>query len=156
MSSSYITTSYHIISHVLLFYLFCWFAVHSIPFYSILLHFKSIRFDSIGFYWIWFTILFSIVSHVNEWFVSICLSGRLSYCLFICMNKFMFSFLFSSLLFFSFPSLFSWTPSSHTHTRTHTHTYIWIYVPSSDSYILLQKPVSEESYSSDCIISYLI
>ena len=34
--------------------------------------------------------------------------------------------------------------------------YIWIYVPSYDSYILLQKLVSEESYSSDSIISYLI
>ena len=45
---------------------------------------------------------------------------------------------------------------TRTHTRTRTHTYIWINVPSYDSFILLQQYVSEESYSSDRIISYLI
>ena len=120
MSSCYITLSYHIISHVFLFYLFCWFDLHSIL-----------------FYWIRFTILVSILSHINEWFVSISPSVRLSVCpsvcLFICMNKFI---VFSSLLFlysffsrfllfsFSFLFLFSWTSSSHTHTRTHTDTHI--------------------------------
>ena len=132
MSSSYITLSYHIISHVLFFYLFCWFDLHSILFYSTLLYFKLIR----------FTVLFSIVSHINEWFVSICPSVRpsvhpfvcLCVCLFICMNKFMFSvlscffilsllFLFSFHFHFSFFTLFSWTSSSHTHTDTHTHTH---------------------------------
>ena len=73
--------SYHIISHVLLFYLFCWFDLDSILFYSILLYFKLIRFDSTLFGWVRFTILFSIVSHINEWFVCICLSVRPSVCL---------------------------------------------------------------------------
>ena len=67
-----VTLHYHIISYVFLFYLFCWFVLHSILFYSILFYFISNRFD-----WIWFTVLFSVVSHVNEWFVSICLSIRL-------------------------------------------------------------------------------
>ena len=123
----YIIISYHIISHVLLFYLICWFDLdsilfHFILFYSILLYFKSIRFDLILFYWIRFTILFSIVSHINEWFVSICLSVRpsvyLSVCVLICMNKFMFSLLFLfSLPFFSFLMNVFLT---HTWTRTRT------------------------------------
>ena len=88
--------------------------------------------------------------------MSICLSV----CLFICMNKF-FSFLFFTLFSYLFsPSFFSHErlPYSHTRTRTHTrtHKYIWIYVPPYDSYMFLQKDVSEESYSFDCIISYLI
>ena len=93
---------------------------------------------------------------------------RLSVCVFICMNKFI---VFCSLLFlhsfftlsflFSFSFLFLYSLSFLmniflTHTRTRTHKYIWIYVPSYDSYILLQKDVSEVSYSSDSIISYLI
>ena len=133
------------ISHVLLFYLFCWFDIHSILFYSI-------WFYSILFYWIRFTILFSIVSHINEWFVSIYLSVHPSFCLFICMNKFMFSlfscFFILSLLFlfsfhfnfhFSFFTLFLWTSSSHTHTDTHIHihmnicSFLWlVHITSKD------------------------
>ena len=160
MSSCYITISYHIISYLMFFYFISSAALISIPFCSILFYFISNRFDSFLFYWIWFTILFSIVSHTSEWFVSICPSVRL----FICMNKFMFSvlscfFILSLLFLYSFHfhfSFFSYECLPHTHTRTRTHKYIWIYVPSYDSYILLQKPVSEESYSSDSIISYLI
>ena len=87
----YIIISYHIISHVFIFYLFCWFDLHSILLYlisnrfnSILLYFilKTLNLtDWIRFYWIWFTILFSIVSHINEWFVSVCPSVRSSVCL---------------------------------------------------------------------------
>ena len=89
--------SYHILCSFILFLLLIW-----SPFYSILLYFKSIRFDSILFYfilfyWIRFTILFSIVSHTSEWFVSIRPSVLPSVCLFIWMNKFMFSLLNSFL-----------------------------------------------------------
>ena len=75
-----IIISYHILSYVFLFYLFCWFDLHSILFYFISNRFDMIWFDSILFYWIWFTILFSIVSHINEWFMSIFPSVRLSVC----------------------------------------------------------------------------
>ena len=152
MSSCYIILSYHIISYLMFFYF-----ISSAALFSIL------------FYWIRFTVLFCIVSHTNEWFVSVCPSVCSSVCVFICMNKFMFSllscffilsflFLFSLHFHFSFFTLFSHERLPHTHirTRTRTHKYIWIYVPSYDSYILLQKPVSEESYSSDSIISYMI
>ena len=124
----------------LLFYLFCWFDLDSILFYSILFFsilfyfisnwFDLILFYSILFYWIWLTILFSIVSHINEWFVSICPSVRpsvcLSVCVFICMNKFMFSllscfFILSLLFLFSF---FSYERLPHTHTDTDTDTRI--------------------------------
>ena len=99
--------------------------------------------SSILFYWIRFTVLFSIVSHINEWFVSVCPSVRLSVCVFICMNKFMFSvfscffilsllFLFSFHFHFSFFTLFLWTSSSHTHTDTDTQinmnicSFLWL------------------------------
>ena len=167
MSSSYITISYHIISYVFLFYLFCWFDLHSIPFYSTLF-----QIDLILFYFILLNLIYYIVqyciSHINEWMIWIYLpvhpSVCLSDCLFICMNKFIFSllscfFILSLLFLFSFSFLFLYSFLMNvflTHTRTRTHTYIWIYIPSYDSYILLQKEVSEESYSSDSIISYLI
>ena len=112
----YITISYHIISYhiscsFILSLLLIWSPFHSILFYFISNRFDLILFYSILFYWIWFTILFSIVSHINEWFVSICPSV----CLSVCMNKFLFS------LFFS---LFSWTSSSLKHGRTDTDTQI--------------------------------
>ena len=177
MISCYIIISYHMISHVLLFYLFCWFDLHCILFYSILFYFISNRFDLIRFYSIQLNLIYCIVQYSisYQWMIFVCLSVRpsinpsvfLSLSFFICMNKLMFSllscffilsllFLFSFHFHFSFFTLFSWTSSSHTRTRTRTHKYIWIYVPSYDSYILLQKRVSEESYSSDSIISYLI
>ena len=84
----------------------------------------------------------------------ICPSVCLSVYLFICLSVWL-SFCFISLLisfFFFFSYLFSYERLAH----MRTHTYIWIYVPSDDWYILLKKTVSEESYSSDCIISYLI
>ena len=76
-----VTLSYHIISYLMFYYFIFSADLISILFYSILLHFELIRFDSILFYWIRFTILFSIVSHINEWFVSICPSVCLSVCL---------------------------------------------------------------------------
>ena len=139
MSSCYITISYHIISNLLFSCLFCWLVL------------DCIQFDSIEFDWIWFIMLYSIVSHINEWFVRLFVC--LFVCLFICMNKFLFRFLFCSPLF---SYLFSDERLAHWHDHLWTHTYIWIYVPSYDWHILLQKTVSEESYSSDCIISYLI
>ena len=154
MSSCYITISYHIISYLMFFNFI-----------------SSADLISILFYWIRFIILFSIVSHINEWFVSICWSIRPSVCVFICMNKFivfssllfLYSFFTLSFLIFISLSLLSFLMNvfltrtwTRTRTRTHTYTYIWIYVPSYDSYILLQKSVSQESYSSDSIISYLI
>ena len=148
---------YNIISCLMFFYLFCWFVLHSILLSLISNRFNSILFyfilktlnliDWIRFYWIRFTILFSIVSHINEWFVSICLFVRpsvcLSVCVFICMSMVLFSLLFFSLhsflflfpFLFSLISFFSHELLPHTHSRTHawTHTYIWIYVPSYDS-----------------------
>ena len=159
MSSCYITLSYHIISHILLFYLFCWFDLHSILFYSILFEIDSIWFYfvlfyfisnlfdlvlfysilfyfisnifdliwfySILFYWIRFTILVSIVSHINEWFVSICPSVYL----FICMNKFMFSHFFLFLFFLLFLHSFLMNVFlTHTHGHTHTDTDAHIYM----------------------------
>ena len=115
--------------------------------------------------------MFSIVSHINEWFVSIRLSVSLSVWLSVslcCMNKFLFCFLcfsfsyrfsFSSHLWFPFSSfylmnIFLAHTCSHAHSRTLT--YKWLHVSSYDFYVLLRKEVCEESYSSDCIISYLI
>ena len=74
---------YHIIFHDLLSHLFCWLFLQSILFYLI-----SNWFDSIPLIWILFTILFSIVPHINEWFVSICPSVYLSVLLLICIHKF--------------------------------------------------------------------
>ena len=163
--------------HIILYLITCFFILFLLLIRSpILLYFKSIWLDSILFYWIRFTVLFSIVSHINEWFVSICPSVCSSVCLSVWISScfhfsffsvspfshflflfFLFSFFFFfCFLFYSFFTLFSHERLPHTHTRTRTHTYIWIYVPSYDSYILLQQNVSEESYSSDSIISYLI
>ena len=79
--------SYHISYSFIWSLLQIWSPFHSILFYSTLFQIDLIWFDSILFYWIRFTILFSIVSHINEWFVSIhpsaCLSVRLSVCLFV-------------------------------------------------------------------------
>ena len=69
-------------------------SVDLFPFDSILLYFISNWFDSIQFVSIRFTILFSIVSHINEWFVSICL--------FVCLNKFLFSLRFTFIFYFLF------------------------------------------------------
>ena len=179
MSSSYITITYHTISRVRLFYLFCWFDLHCILFYFILNWLDWIRFYSIRLNSILLNSIYYIVQYCisYQWMIcvclsicpsvslSVCLSFCWSVCLFICMNKFL--SLFSTLsFFFSFLfSLYSFLMNvflTHTHvdgrghTHIHGHTYIWIYVPSYDSYILLQKNVSEESYSSDSIISYLI
>ena len=117
MSSCYITISY------LMFFYFISSAdlisilFYSILFHSILLYFKLIWFDlilstSIEFDLLYFSVLYLI--SMND----LCLSVRPSVCLFICMNKFMFSLLF----FFSFFTLFSWTSSSHTYKHGHTHT----------------------------------
>ena len=82
----YITKSYHIISYhiscsFVLSLLLIWSPFHTILFYSTLFQIDLFRIESILFYWIWFTLLFSVVSHINEWFVSICPSICLSVCL---------------------------------------------------------------------------
>ena len=79
-----VTLPYHIISYLMFFYFISSADLIFILFYSILFYFISNWFDSIWFYfilfyWNWFTIFFSIVSHINEWFVSICPSV----CLFV-------------------------------------------------------------------------
>ena len=137
MSSCYITTSYHIIWYLMFFYFMSSADLISILFYSI-------EFDLL-----YCSVLYLI--SMNDLCLSVCLC--LCVCLFICMNKFMFSLL---TCFFNLSLLSFLMNVFLTHTRTRTHKYIWIYVPSYDSYILLQKRVSEESYSSDSIISYLI
>ena len=137
-----LTLPYHIISYLMFFYFISsadlfFILFHLILFYSILLYFKLIRFDLIWiystlFYWIWFTILFSIVSHMNEWFVSICLSVCpsvclsvwISLCFFFTLFLFLYSFLFSSLFYYSFFTLFSHERLPHTHTDTHTHIHM--------------------------------
>ena len=137
----YHTISYHIILYLMcfLFYLFCWFDLHSILFYSTLFQIDSIWLDLILFYSTLLNSIYYIVQYSisYQWmicvYLSVCLSVRFSSLLSFLMNAFL----------------------THTYTDK-TNTYIRLYVPSYDSYILLQKPVSEESYSSDCIISYLI
>ena len=132
MSSSYIAISYHIKSYLLVSLLLIWF-------YSILVKFNlfeidSIQFDSIRLKLIYYIVQYSIS---YQWmicvYLSVCLSVRFSSLLSFLMNAFL----------------------THTYTDK-TNTYIRLYVPSYDSYILLQQNVSEESYSSDSIISYLI
>ena len=134
MSSSYITISYHIISYLMFFYFISSADLISILLYSSLFYFiwnwfDSIRLNSILFDWIRFTILFSIVFHTNEWFVSVYLSVCSSVSFSVWKNIFL---LFS---FFSHKRL----PHSQTYTDTHTSKYIWIYVSSYGSYILLQR-----------------
>ena len=142
----------------------------SILFYSILLYFKLIRFDFILFFSLLLNSIYCIVQYSisYQWMICVCLSVRASVHLSVYLSVWIsLCFLFSPVsCFFSSHFLFLYTLFllsflmnvflTHTHTRTRTHTYIWIYVPSYDSYILLQKRVSEESYSSDSIISYLI
>ena len=164
MSSSYITISYHIILYLMFFYFIS--SADSIS-NSTLFQIDSIWLNSILFYSVLLNSIYYIVQYSISYQWMICV--YLSVCLFICMNKFMFSllsfFILSLLIFISLSFLFLFSffsherlPHTHTHTRTRTrtHKFIWIYVPSYDSYILLQKAVSEESYSSDSIISYLI
>ena len=120
MSSSYIIISYHISCSVILSLLLIW-----SPFYSILLYFKLIEFDSILFYFIEFDLLYCSVLYLismNDLCLSVRPSVRLSVCFFISMNKFMFSLLVHfSLPFFSFLMNIFLT---HSHTRTRTHKYM--------------------------------
>ena len=69
-----VTLSYHITSYVLLFYLFCWFDLHSILFYSILLYFKLIRFDLILFYFILLNLIYYIVQYSISYQWMICVN----------------------------------------------------------------------------------
>ena len=85
-----LTLPYHIISYLMFVYFISSADLISIVFYSILFYstlfqIDLIWFDSILFYWIRFTILFSIVSHINEWFVSICPSICPSVCVSVCL-----------------------------------------------------------------------
>ena len=97
MSSCYITISYYIISYLYVSYVFCGLVLHCIIF-------NFISIDSIRLTSIYHT--FNIVSHVNEWFASICLS--------VCH-----SLSYTCYLFFSF-NLF---PEQLPHTLTNTHSY---------------------------------
>ena len=131
MSSCYITLPYHIISYVLLFYLFCCFDLHSILFYSISFQIDLIWLNSILLNLIYYIVQYSIL---YQWMICVCLSVRLSVCLFICMNKFMFSllscfFILSFLFPFSFLFLYSLSflmnvSLTHAHTDTDTDTQI--------------------------------
>ena len=114
MSLSYITISYHIISHVFLFYLFCCFDLHSILFYSTLFQIDSILFYSIEFDLLYCSVLFISMN-------DLCLSVRPSVCLFVSMNKYLFSLLFL-FSFISLSLLFSYERLPHTHTHTDTDT----------------------------------
>ena len=129
MSSSYITISYHTISRVLLFYLFCWFDLliwspsYSILFYFIsnwffLIGFNSIEFDSILLNLIYYILQYCIS---YKWMICVCLSVYLSVYLFICMNKF-FSFLLSHE---RLPHTYNHT---HIHTDTDTNTYEYMFL----------------------------
>ena len=99
----YRTISYYIISYLHFIYLFCWLVLHCIVMYFISVWFDSIQFYSIHSDWIWFMILFSIVSHI---WLSICPSVRQSDCLYL--HLFIsFCFLFFSFSYrLSFLSLF--------------------------------------------------
>ena len=123
MSSSYITISYHTISRVLLFYLFCWFDLHCILFSSILLYFKLILFDWIQFYPIEFDLLYSSVLYLismNDLCLSVNLSILPSVCLSVWISFSLFSFLFT--LSFSFYFLMNvFLTHTHTHTPGHIH-----------------------------------
>ena len=151
MSSCHITISYHmffnLISSADLFFT----PFRTNLFYSTLFLIDSIWSYWIRFYWMRFTILFSIVPHLNEWFVCICLFV----CIFISMIKCFFSSFLFSFFLFSFLFLLSFLMNvflTHrctytdtcTHTDTHIHINIWLYVSSYDSYVLLQKAVSED------------
>ena len=122
----------------------------------------TISYRNMFFYFIPSADLISIVQYCisYQWMICVYLSVRPSVYLSVCLSVWIslwFLFLFSFFsLFISFLFSHERLPHTHTHARTRTHTYIWIYVPSYDSYILLQKGVSEESYSSDSIMSYLI
>ena len=67
-------TLYELVLHynIISYHILCFFILSLLLICSPTQHyFKSIWLNSILFYWIWFTILFSIVSYINEWFVSI-------------------------------------------------------------------------------------
>ena len=143
MSSCYITVSDHIISSILLSLLLISSPLYSIQFCSIQLDFNLIWFISIPLDSIEFIILYSIVSYLNEWFVSICQSVCLSVCLsvwlsvclsvWISFSSLFFSYLFSYFVFLiSFSSVFPdfyffmniFLAHSHTCTWTLTRTLI--------------------------------
>ena len=118
---------YNNISYLMFFNLISSADFFYIRFYSILLYFKLVQFYSIQFCWIRFAILFSIVSHINEWFLSICPSVRSSVCLFISMK----TFLFSLLLFCPFLINFFLThPCTYPDTDTYIHmnifSFLWL------------------------------
>ena len=124
MSSCYITISYHTISRVLLFYLFCWFDLHSILFYSILFYFISNWFDWILFNSIELDLLYSSVLYLIS-MNDLCLSVSLFILPSVCLSVWISFSLFSLLFFLSllFTLFFSHERLPYTHTRTWTHTY---------------------------------
>ena len=149
MSSCYITLSYHIISYLMFFNFISSADLITIQFYSILFYFISNRFDLILFYSLLLNSICYIVQYCisYQWMICVYLSVHLSVCVFICMNKFMFSvlscffilsllFLFSFHFYFSFISLFIFISLSflmnvfltHTHGHGHGHTNTYEYM----------------------------
>ena len=121
MSSSYITISYH----NMFFYFISSAALISIPFCSILFYSTLFQIDSILFYSIEFDLLYCSVLYLIS-MNDLCLSVRLFVCLFICMNKFMFSLLF--LFCFPFFSFLMNVFLTHTHGHGHGHTNTYEYM----------------------------
>ena len=116
----YLMTSHHIsCSLILSLLLIC------SPFYSNLLYFKLILYDSIRFDSIEVDLLYCSVLYLIS-MNDLCLSVRPFVCLFICMNKFLFSPL--SLLYIFPLFLFSYEHLPHTHTRTRTRTRTHKYI----------------------------
>ena len=126
MSSCYIIISYHISCSLILSLLLIWSPLHSILSYS-----TSFQIDSIWFYFIFYFIEFDLLYCSVLYVISmndLCLSVRpsvcLSVCVFICMNKFMFSLLITLHFHFSFFTLFSHEHLPHTHTDTDTQIHM--------------------------------
>ena len=116
MSSFHIIVSYEIISYLMFFNL-----ISSVDLFSILFYFfHLIWFNLIRFDWFRFTILFSILPHINEWFVSIYLSVCLSVWIRFC-SLFSFFSLFFFLCLFFLMNVFLTRTCTCMHTDTHIH-----------------------------------
>ena len=80
---SYHTIPYHTIPRVLLFYLFCWFDLHSILFYFTSNWFYSIEFDSILLNLIYYIVQYCIS---YQWMICVCPSVCLSILPSVCLS----------------------------------------------------------------------
>ena len=122
----YYVISYHIISYL------SWFVLHCILFNLIqlnLIWLNYIRFYSIEFDLLYCPVLYLI--SMNDLYLSICPSVRPCVCLsdilFICMNKFFFSLIFSFVLFSLFFSLMNvWHTCFNKCGHTHAYEYMFL------------------------------